>query len=159
MDILLTQKYKYTLNNSLEDVRSDFSKITNARGYDFANNITGKLHSDNSFILTHKWAFGYIRGLGGNSFVYLKGTITTDGAKTIIKTTLRPNIGLTFFLYLIGVFFLCELFDVKTMLQGPRIPMLLTLLLFELIIGGLIFMMTNGLRNRFERILKLAHDY
>lgn len=158
MDILLTQKYRYTLNNSLESVRNDFSKITNARGYDFANNITGTLNADNSFRLTHKWTFGYIRAPGGNSFVYLKGTITSEGAKTIINTTLRPNIGLTFFFYLMGALFLSELFGIKTILEGPRIPIILTLLLFELIIGGLIIMMTNGLRKRFERILQLAHD-
>lgn len=158
MDILLTQKYKYTLNNLLEGVRNDFSKITNVRGYDFANNITGTLNADNSFRLTHKWTFGYIRGIGGNSFVYLKGTIKAEGANTIINTTLRPNIGLTFFLYLIVVLFLCELFGVKTILEGPRIPIILTLLLFELLIGGLILMMTNGLRNRFERMLQLVHN-
>jgi hypothetical protein len=157
MDILLTQKYKYTLNNSLEDVRNDFSKITNASGHNFLNNITGTLNADNSFRLTHKWTFGYIRGLGGSSFVYLKGTITSEGAKTIINMTLRPNIGLTILLYFIGVLFLCEIFGVKTMLEGPRIPIILTLLLFELIIGGLILMMTNGLRNRFERILQLTN--
>ncbi len=87
MDILLTQKYKYTINNSIEDVRNDFSKITNARGYNFANNITGTLNVDNTFSLTHKWTFGYIRGIG-NSFVYLKGTITSEGTRTIINTTL-----------------------------------------------------------------------
>ncbi len=158
MDILLTQKYKYTLNYSLENVRNDFSKITNSRGYDFANNITGALNADNSFTLTHKWTFGYIRGFGGNSFVYLKGTITSEGSKTIINTALRPNMGLTIFLYLSGGLFLCELFGIQTMLEGPRIPIILTLLLFELIIGGLVLMMTKGLRNRFERMLQLPRD-
>ncbi|RTL58736.1 MAG: hypothetical protein EKK37_10440 [Sphingobacteriales bacterium] len=158
MDILLTRKYKYTISDSIDSVRNDFGKITKGRWFDFSNNITGTLNDDNTFKLTHKWTLGYIRGFGGNSFAYLKGNITTEDNKTIINVTLRPNITLTFFFYFISILFLCELFGIKTMLQGPRLQLIFTLLLFVFIIGGLMLMMTNGLRNRFERILQLTRQ-
>ena len=158
MDILLTRNYTYTVNDSLENVRINFARVTNTPGYTFSNNITGTLNNDNTFKLTHKWAFGYIRGFGGNSFVYLTGKIESHNNRTIINTNIRPNIGLTFFLYVLTILFLCELLGITTMIEGSRSTVSLLLLLFMIILTGIIYLMTNGLNNRFERILQLQRD-
>ena len=158
MDILLTRNYKYTVDDSLENVRINFARVTNTPGYTFSNNITGTLKEDDTFKLTHKWAFGYIRGFGGNSLIYLTGKIESQNDRTIINTLIRPNIGLTFFLYVLTILFICEVLGIKTMLDESRFTVSLLLLLFMIILTGVIYLMTNGLNNRFERILQLQRD-
>lgn len=157
MDILFNRNYKYVVNGSVDNIRSDMTRITDKRWYDFSENITGNLNDDNSFKFTHKWTFGYIRWIE-NSFAYLTGTIRQEGDKTIIDTTLRPNSGIVLFFYILLVLFLCELFGIQTMLKGPKIYLLLFLPFFDLILVGLMLYMTNGLRNRFERIMQLKRD-
>jgi len=153
MNFLFRRFYKYYSKGTMDSIREDFSKITDTPWYDFRNNITGSLDIDNSFRITHKWTMGYIKG--GGSFVYMTGEIKTENNQTIIETTVKPNIVIVFFLYFMVGLFLCELFGIKTMLEGPRFLMILTLALFSLILLGLINVMGNGLRNRFERLLKL----
>lgn len=157
MDIFFNRSYKYVVNSSVDNVRSDMTRITDKRWYDFSENITGKLNDDNSFKFTHKWTFGYSRWTE-NSFAYLTGTIREEGDKTVIDTTLRPNSGIVLFFYILLVLFLCDLFGIQTMLKGPKIYLLLILSFFDLLLAGLMLYVTNGHRNRFERIMQLKRD-
>lgn len=158
MDFLFSRTYKYTINEPIDNVLQDFSKVTNRKWTDFSDNITGKLNDDNSFKFTHKWTLGYIRGIFGNDFATIKGNINDNGENTVIEITLRPNFGLVFFNYLIAILFLCELFGIKTMLNGPKTYILLFLPFFGLILYGIILFMTNGLRNTFENVFHLKAD-
>ncbi|MEP7232983.1 MAG: hypothetical protein ABI691_22175 [Ginsengibacter sp.] len=154
MDIFFNRHYKYHINGTVNDVRNKLAKITENPWSDFSENITGKLNDDNSFKLTHKWSLGYIRWIE-NSFAYITGTIKQDGDITVIYTTLRPNSGIVLFFYIFVVLFLCELVGIHTMLEAPKIFILFFIPFFDLILFGLMFMMTNGLINRFEKILQL----
>jgi hypothetical protein len=154
MDIFLTQDHTYIVTKPVETVRFDISKIIDKKWHDFSNNITGVLNTDDSFKLTHKWALGYISG--GGSFIYLNGIIRQENTQTIIDITVRPNIVLVLFSYFISVLLVCEVIGIKTMLEGPRIALILTLLLFCSILFGLIYYLGKGLRNRFERHLGLT---
>jgi hypothetical protein len=98
------------------------------------------------------------KSIFGSDFAYLKGTINTNDSKTIIKTNLRPNLGFVFIIYFMAGLFLCELFGIKTMINGPKSFILLFLPFFTLIILGLILYMTNGLRNTFEKVFHLQAD-
>ena len=157
MDIFFTHRHKYTVNDTIDSVRANIETITDRRWYDFSDNITGRLNADGSFKLTHKWSFAVIRWLE-NSPAYLSGTLTGDGNKTVINTTLRPNSGLVFFFYLLAILFLCEVIGINTLIQGPKSFKLLFLPFFNLILFGLMKMFTTGLRNRFERLLQLQRD-
>jgi len=157
MDIFFTHRYKYIVNDTVDNVRANIESITDRRWYDFSDNITGRLNADGSFKLTHKWSFAVIRWLE-NSPAYLSGTLTGDGNKTVINTTLRPNSGLVFFFYLLVILFLCEVIGINTLIQGPKSFKLLFLPFFNLILFGLMKMFTTGLRNRFERLLQLQRD-
>lgn len=155
MDFLFSRTYKYIVNEPTDNVLQDISKMTNRKWTDFSHNITGKLNDDKSFKFTHKWTLGYIRGIFGSDFATIKGSIKDNGQNTIIETTLRPNLGLVFFIYLMAILFLCELFGIKTMLNGPKTYILLFLPFFGLILIGLILFMTNGLRNTLEKVFHL----
>ena len=158
MDFLFSRTYKYTLSRPIDKVLQDFSEVENKKWIDFSENITGSLNNDNSFKFTHKWTLGYIRGVFGSDFAILKGKITENGQSTIIETSLRPNFGLVFFIYFMGGLFVCELFGIKTMLNGPKTYILLFLPFFGLVIFGIIQFMTNGLRNTFEKVFHLQAD-
>jgi hypothetical protein len=71
MDILFSQKHEYSVDRSIDDIIEDFAKLTKRKWYDFSENITGRLNPDNIFRLTHKWAFGYVRGVPDGSFTPL----------------------------------------------------------------------------------------
>jgi CBS domain containing-hemolysin-like protein len=157
MDIFFTHRYKYTVNDTIDSVRANLESITDRRWYDFPDNITGRLNSDGSFKLTHKWSFAVIRWIE-NSPAYLSGTLTAEGNTTIIETTLRPNSGLVMFFYLLTILFVCELFGINTFIQGSKTFKLLFFPFFNLILFGLMKMFTTGLRNRFERLLRLQRD-
>jgi hypothetical protein len=154
MNILFTRRHKYTVNDSIDNVRADIESITNRRWHDFSSNITGRFKDNGSFKLTHKWSFAIIRWIE-NSPAYLSGTLLADGSKTIIDTTLRPNSGLVMFFYLLTILFLCELLGIGTFIKGPKTFKLLFFPFFNLILFGLMQMFTTRLRNRFEKLLHL----
>jgi hypothetical protein len=157
MDIFFTQKHKYIVNDSIEKVRADIESITGKRWRDFSENITGSFKDDGSFKLTHKWSFAAIRWIE-NSPAYLSGTLSADGSKTVIDTTLRPNSAIVMSFYIFTILFLCELLGIKIFIEGPKTLKLLFFLLFNLILFGMMKMFTIGLRNRFERLLHLRRD-
>jgi hypothetical protein len=157
MDIFFTITHRYLVNDTVDNVRANIESIIGRRWYDFSENITGRLNSDGSFKLTHKWSFAVIRWIE-NSPAYLSGTITADGNKAIIDTTLRPNSGFVIFFYLLTILFVCEVVGINTFIQGPKTYKLLFFPFFNLILFVLMKMFTTGLRKRFERPLQLQHD-
>lgn len=158
MDILFSRTYKYTIEKPIINVQQEFSQVTNKKWSDFSSNITGKLNEDNTFKFTHKWTFGYIRGPFGHNFATIKGIISESGQNTVVEATVKPNLGLVFFLYFITGLFLCEILGIKTILNGPKTYILLFLPFFGLLLFGLIHFMTNGLRNTFEKCFHLKAD-
>jgi CBS domain containing-hemolysin-like protein len=157
MDIFFTIRHRYLVNDTVDNVLAKIESIIDRRWYDFSENITGRLNSDGSFKLTHKWSFAVIRWIE-NSPAYLSGTITADGNKAIIDTTIRPNSGLVMFFYLLTILFVCELVGINTFIQGPKTYKLLFFPFFNLILFVLMKMFTTGLRNRFERLLQLQRE-
>jgi hypothetical protein len=157
MDIFFTHRRKYKVNDNVDNVRANLQGIADRKWNDFSNNITGRLNADDSFKLTHKWSFAVFRWIE-NSPAYLSGTLTTEGNKTIIQTSLRPNSIFVMFFYLFTVLFLCEAVGIDTFFQGPKSLNLLFFAFFNLVLFGLIKMYTSRLRNRFERLLQLQHD-
>ena len=158
MDFLFSRTYKYKVDKPIDKVLQDFSKVTNKKWADFSENISGELNDDNSFKFTYQWTLGHIRGIFGSEFATIKGRINTVREVTIIETTLRPNFGLVFFLYFTIGLFLCELFGIKTMLNGSKTYHLLFLPFAVLVIVRLILFITNGLRNTFEKVFQLRAD-
>jgi hypothetical protein len=119
MNIFFTIRHRYLVNDTVDNVRANIESIIDRRWYDFSENITGRLNSDGSFKLTHKWSFAVIRWIE-NSPAYLSGTIIADGNKAIIDSTLRPNSGFVIFFYLLTILFVCEVVGINTFIQGPK---------------------------------------
>ena len=157
MDILFARRYKYTTHNSVDDVHADIESILNRRWYDFSVNMTGRFKSDRSFTLTHKWSFAIIRWIE-TSPAYINGTLTSKENKTIIETSVRPNSALVVIFYLMIVLFLIELFGRSMFAGGSKTFTLIFFPAFDLILFGLMHLFTTGLRNRFERLLRIKSD-
>ena len=158
MDLFFTRRYKYIVNDTTDNVRRDFESITTRRWHDFSENITGRLKNDGSFTLTHKWSFAVIKWIE-NSPAYLSGTLEAEGDKTKINVVLRPNSAFVLFFYLLAFLFIIELIGFNTFIEGPKLFKLLFFPFFNLILYGLMQMFATGLKNRFERMMKVdPHD-
>lgn len=128
MNFLFSRTYKYTINKPIDNVLQDFSKVANKKWTDFSENIKGTLYDDNTFKFTHKWTLGYMHGIFGNGLATIKGSINNNGQNTVIEITLRPNFGLVLFIYMIAIIFLYGIFNIKTMINGPKTSVLLLIL-------------------------------
>lgn len=154
MDIFFNHEHRYVVEEKLDSVRANIKSITSRSWHDFSTNITGQLHADDSFKLTHKWSFAVIKWIE-DSPAYLNGTITVEGDCTIIATTLRPNSIFVIAFYLLTIPFLWELTLIVKFNKQPDTFNLLFYPLFNLILFMLMKMYTTGLKNRFERLLQL----
>jgi hypothetical protein len=154
MDIFLNRRHTYIVNLPFEDVRENIQSITTRKWSDFSENITGRLTHNANYVFTHKWSVAYIRGIEGMP-AYLKVKLIKENESTKIETLLRPNSTFVIFFYLIAILFLLELIGINSFIEGSRFAMLLFLPAFDLILLGLMQLFTNGLRNRFEKIMHL----
>ena len=157
MDILFTRRYKYTTHNSVDDVRADVEAIIDRRWYDFSVNMTGRFKSDGSFIFTHKWSLAIIRWVE-TSPAYLNGTISSEDSKTIIETSVRPNSLFVLLFYLFIALFLVQLVGRSIIIGESKSVSLIYFLVFGLILFGFMQLFTIGLKNRFERLLRITPD-
>ena len=154
MNIFFTRKYKYSKYDSLEMVLDEIKDITSRKWHNGADNITGKLNEDNSFQLTHKWSFSFIRWIE-TSPAYINGTIETDDSKTVIKTSVRPNSIFVLSFYFLIVYFIYNLFQPNLFTDEAAIFKLIFIPFFELILYALMISYTSGLRKNFERAMHL----
>jgi len=153
MDIFFNQKNTYNLKLPVEDVRENIQSITTRKWYDFSENISSHMTDKGNYIFTHKWSFFYSTG-NEQSPAYLKVKLIKGDASTKIETLLRPNVTFVIVFYLIIVLFFFELSG-STLIDGPRVAILIFLPVFDLIIFGLMILFTSGLKNKFERIMQL----
>lgn len=153
MDFLFTQKKTYSFNEPMKNIVDDVLDIIHENNW--AINLTGTFDFDkNSFKVARIWSFMGSKTmgiLGGGEG--LRGKITQEGNKTVIRTTSRPNIGLVLMFYILAILFLCELLGIKTMLEGTRIQITLFLLFFDALLFAIMFVTTNRLRATFEKEL------
>jgi hypothetical protein len=131
----------------------NIQSITTRKWYDFSENISGQMTNDGDYIIYRKWSFVYIRG-SQQMPAYLKVKLIKASNSTKIETQLRPNVILLIFFYLIIILFFLELTG-NTFIKGPRIAILIFLPAFDLILFGLIILLTSGLKDKFERVMHL----
>lgn len=154
MNIFFTHKYKYIKYDSLEIVLDELKYLTSREWYDSANNITGKLNEDNSFQLTHKWSFSFIRWIE-TSPAYINGTIKTDNNRTVIQISIRPNSMFVLSFYGLTVYFIYSFLQPKIFSDEVAIFKLIFIPILELILYAIMMSYTSGLRKNFERAMHL----
>ena len=157
MSIFFAQNRTYIVHDSLVNFRLKVESIANRTWHDFSDNIVGKIEEDNKFSFTHKWCLAYIEWIE-RSPAYLTGTLASEGNKTIVKCTVRPNSVFIISLYLSVIIFLWVLFGKNGFANGPKLFLLAFLPLGLLIVYGVMKYYTTRLLNRFENKLKLKQD-
>ncbi|SRR6266498_1211991 len=154
MDIFFARRHTYIVNLPFEDVSENIQSITTRKWSDFSENITARFTHHANYVFTHKWSVAYIRGIEGMP-ACLKVKFIKENERTKIETSLRPNSTFVIFFYLIAIFFLLELIGINTFIKGSKVFNLVFFGGFDLILFGFMQLFTNGLRNRFEKILQL----
>jgi hypothetical protein len=145
----------YYTNRSVDSVQSDIKKITTKKWKNFSENITGTFDGESSFKLSQKWSLIQI-GWFESMPSYISGTISIEGNKTKVTTSLRPNPMFVLLFYTFIVFFICELFGVETFLNGSTTLNLISFTIFTALMYFCIRFFTARLKKRFERLLKLG---
>lgn len=154
MNIFFTRKYKYNKYDSLDIVRDEFKDLTNRKWYDGADNITGKFNEDDSFQLTHKWSFSFIRWIE-TCPAYINGELKTDNNRTIVQIRIRPNSMFVLSFYCLIVYFIYNLFQPNILSDEVAIFKIIFILFFNLFLFAIMMSYTSGLRKKFEKAMHL----
>jgi hypothetical protein len=157
MDIFFRKKYKYKLNEPIEEVKAELNSILNTRWHDFSNNMTGQLREDNSFIIEPKFSLA-IEILGKyQSFSFLEGNLQTENGRTIIRLTARPTFAVLFLLYFLLIAGIVQLITIlKKQFSFDSISIAVLILIFYLGIYGAMTFSRNKIRRRFERSMQIG---
>jgi hypothetical protein len=153
MDIFFTRRYSYIINDSIENVRESLQSITNRKWLDFSDNIAGYISLIGNYVFTPKWS---LMGTNNGSMITsLCVKLIEENDKTKIKAVLQPNAFLVLLFYLIATLFFCELVGINLFPEESKLYFLLSLPFIDLILFGLIKLVTNILKNTFERVMGL----
>jgi hypothetical protein len=157
MDIFFRKKYKYKLNEPIEEVKAELNAILNSRWHDFSHNMTGQIREDNSFIIEPKFSLA-IEVFGNyQSFSFLEGNLQTENGRTIIRLTARPTFAVLFLLYFLLIAGIVQLITIiKKQFSFESILITILILVFYLGIYGVITFSRNKIRRRFERSMQMT---
>lgn len=153
MNAFFFTRLSYHVDEPVEDVRDRIQGMTSGKWYRLSKNISGRRKTDGSYLLTNKWNLMYTNWIeSGGAYLNLK--IHKVNNKTEIHATIRPNSLFVLFFYLIIILFFFEIFGV-TLVYGPKIYILVFLVLFDSLLFLLIKLMTSSLLKKFEKIMHI----
>jgi hypothetical protein len=158
MDVFFTIKNKYVAHDSLDNVSSELASILDRRWYDFSENISGQVNEDGTFKLSPKWTLGSLKVFGMlQDMTYLIGTLKEDSDKTVIEITTRPNYALIVAFYFPLLLLLMKMFGFNIFIEGTLTQLLLVIPTVCFALALIMVFSVIRLRNRFERLMQLAH--
>src|SRR5215203_1254457 len=121
-----------------------------------AKQKTDFLPDSNSFRLSPKWTFGYLKVFGlSQNMTYLTGTLKDEGGRTIVETSTRPNYVLVAAFYLPLLLLLIKTFGFHIFIEGSLAQLLLAIPLVCFVLAMILVFSVLRLRNRFERLVQL----
>jgi len=107
---------------------------------------------DGEYIFYRKWTLIYIYG-SWDLPAYLKIKLIEENNRTRIETVLRPSLILVIAFYFIIALFFFALTG-HSFIEGPSCNTCF-LPVFDLVLFGIMIVVTLGLKNKFERIMHL----
>lgn len=155
MNLLLNEKYKYIVFESVDTVRSQLESIVKTPWYDIDINLAGKVCADNSFKLYSKLSLG-VKVFGAvRNLAIIKGRLESKDAQTHIYTEVKPPDSVLFAFYFIVAVFLFRIVSVSISNTSSGWPMVMGLFFLLVFLRSLIYFSMGRLKNRFERIMLL----
>jgi hypothetical protein len=150
MDFLLQTKYKYKIDEPLENVQSEIRDLLSSSWYDLSKNIRGRLREDNSFTLRPKFTIP-ITVLGTYpDYALLDGKLSFEEGRTIIRLIARPSYLIVFLLYLLLIFLFGDLLTLKRSSSVDTIVRPIAIFFIIIFLWGIILFSLRRIRNRFE---------
>jgi len=143
---------KYTIADSIDDVREQIEIAIKRERHDLSVNIKGRFINDDTFIVSTKWSLVVIRWIESD-LVYLKGNIFSEGNKTLVQISIQPNSGLIIAFYGSIILFLCYLIGITPFSDRVLSKQILTFPLLALSFRSIIRFSTLRMKRRFERLL------
>jgi hypothetical protein len=153
---LWKETFLYTSDKPIDELRSDIDALLQrTRGLHFDVNLTGSFSGPDTFELTPKWSLGNFQGFGDRDISHLYGELIQQNNETLVRVTVRPNIGIIVAVFLVPAILIPLLAFGSTDLQG-RITLSIIAIVFPTwfyFIG--IRYPKNAIRNRFARTFDL----
>ncbi|SMG54502.1 hypothetical protein SAMN05661096_04142 [Marivirga sericea] len=157
MNFTFSFRNKYTVNRSVEDLKSVIQTVSNKKWHDFSENLSAELIGKRRFEFTPKWSFGTLK-VGGmhQDFTYVFGTLTEDNGQTVISMNSRPNNALVIIFYIVLFLPVGKWFNLELLEELSFANTLIVSSIFVPVLAGLMIMQTLSLRSKVERLLGLS---
>lgn len=158
MNLLLNQKYTYTIFEPVDQVRSYLKSIAKTSWYDIEINLAGKVNEDNTFELYPKSAFAFgVFNMSPHTALITGNLKQKENEETTIYAEIRPSYIVLLALYLILILFVFKLVYLL-IFNGTDWPGTIVLLIIFIFMRGLIHFSIRRLKNRFERIMSVKPE-
>jgi hypothetical protein len=155
MNVLLRTKYKYKIDEPLENVQSEIKAVLDSSWRTLSRNIRGRLRKDNSFIVRPKFTIP-ITILGTcPDYALLEGKLSFEEGRTIIRLTARPSYLIILLFYSLLIFLFTDLIGLKTPLSIESFIRPIALAFAALLLFSVIFYSLKRIRNRFEGLMRI----
>jgi len=154
MDFFFTTSQRYTVYDSIANVRNDIKSVIERRPFDFSTNLTGRFLNETDFTVSPKWSFSFIRWLE-TDLTYLRGKLTYEAPKTLIVITVRPNSVFVIGFYFSMILAILEPLGISTFSKENTLVKFWFFPLFATIILAQIIFSTSRIKRRFEKLLSL----
>jgi hypothetical protein len=138
----------------LEKVEYKLRYITTRRYEDYSIDIIGKFEKNGKFHLTNKFGLTNVSWIE-NRRAYLEGRVRNLNEGAQIEIKLRPNKVLIILFYISILLFFGALAGLRIPFLS-RLSALTIILIFSLILLITMFVFTNALKKRFERLMQLS---
>lgn len=153
MDILLQAKFKYKIDEPLENVQSEIKALLSSSWRTLSKNIRGQLREDNSFTVRPNFTIP-ITILGTSpDYALLEGKLSFEEGRTIIRLTARPSYLIIFLFYFLLIFLFIDLITLKKPLSVESFIRPILLAIAVLLLFGVIFLSIKRIKKRFEGFL------
>jgi len=153
MNIFLQNKFKYKLNEPLDDVQSEIRAVLSSSWDSLSKNIRGRLRDDNSFVVRPKFTIP-ITILGTNpDYALLEGRLSSEDGRTVIRLTTRPSYFIMFLFYFLLIFLFADLATIKKPLSIESFIRPIALACAVFLLFAVISFSLKRIRNRFEQYM------
>ena len=152
MNFFLQKKYKYKIEGSLQEVKSEIKALLKPSWHDISmeKNIWGRFIDDNSFIAKPKFSIP-IKILGFHpDYAILHGILSFEQGRTIIRLTVRPSLLILLLFYFLLIFFFAKLLNLKKPITIDSCFGPIALAFGLIFLYGIISFSMKRIRNRFE---------
>lgn len=153
MDFLFQEKYKYKIDEPLENVKAEINDFAGSNWFDLKENIRGEVSEDNTFTLRPKFTIPItILGIMPD-YALLEGELSVEEERTIIRITARTSYLIVFLFYFLLFLLVLRVISLRKPLSVDSFFMPIALAFVLIFLYGVVSFSMKRMTRRFERLM------